>query len=154
MTNNNRWNPKDFLPVAHKSEDDGQLLIFTEEVDEPPDPDDYSFPELYRAAYLQWKYRTSITGGAIENNGEKTSITGGAIEVHGCMGEYSKGKNWYYRYSYRVGNRRTKHKHIGPCGNPLAETKAKEVREMIALGESVAKILSFLESSGRNTLRS
>jgi len=149
-----RWNPNDFLPVAHLSDPDGQLLIFTEEVDEPPDPDDFSFPDLYRAAYLQWKYRnSSITPLAIENDGEKSSITPLAIEVHGCLGEYVKNKNWYYRYSYRVGNRKTKHKHIGPCGNPLAEKRAQECREMIALGESVARILAFLESSGRNTLR-
>jgi hypothetical protein len=65
-------------------------------------------------------------------------------KVHnGCINEYSKGTNWYHRYTYKVG-KKYKHKHIGPLGDSLATWKAQRAREKILLGESISDILTFL----------
>lgn len=51
-----RWNPEHFGPLSHISEPDGQLTIFTEQV-EPPDPADYQDRESYQKAWDEWSAR-------------------------------------------------------------------------------------------------
>ncbi|MEH1811935.1 MAG: hypothetical protein V7K26_03640 [Nostoc sp.] len=50
-----RWNPAHFGEVADKIDDDGQLTIFFDECDEPPDPDDYLSLDDYKLACNQWE---------------------------------------------------------------------------------------------------
>lgn len=49
-----RWNPAHFGEVSRKCEDNGQLTIFWEDEQEPPDPDDYSTIALYEQAWERW----------------------------------------------------------------------------------------------------
>ncbi|OYD99860.1 hypothetical protein [Nostoc sp. 'Peltigera membranacea cyanobiont' 232] len=48
----NHWNPADFGEVPHKL--DGQLTIFSDDSQEPPDPDDYENLEDYEQAWAGW----------------------------------------------------------------------------------------------------
>ncbi|MHC5740266.1 MAG: hypothetical protein ACYTXH_36595, partial [Nostoc sp.] len=50
----NHWNPADFGEAPRKKDSDGQLTIFFDECDEPPDPDDYQNLEDYEQAWAQW----------------------------------------------------------------------------------------------------
>ncbi|MEH1986625.1 hypothetical protein [Nostoc sp.] len=50
-----RWNPDDFGEVPHKLDSDGQLTIFFDDSDEPPDPDDYLNLDDYEQAWEQWE---------------------------------------------------------------------------------------------------
>ena len=59
----------------------------------------------------------------------------------------SKCNNYYYRFSYRLGNR-IKHKHIpgGRVCSPLAEKRAAIVRDMIAREASTLEILNMISA--------
>lgn len=50
-----RWNPSHFGEVPRKLDADGQLTIFFDEGDEPPDPDDYLNKEEYEQAWREWE---------------------------------------------------------------------------------------------------
>ncbi|MEH1805384.1 MAG: hypothetical protein V7L28_08515, partial [Nostoc sp.] len=50
-----RWNPDDFGEVPHKLDSDGQLTIFFDDSDEPPEPDDYLNLDDYEQAWEQWE---------------------------------------------------------------------------------------------------
>ncbi|MEH2243390.1 hypothetical protein [Nostoc sp.] len=52
-----RWNPADFGEVSHKSDSDGQLTIFYDDSDEPPEPDDYKNLNDYHCAWAEWRTR-------------------------------------------------------------------------------------------------
>jgi hypothetical protein len=52
-----RWNPDHFEPIGFNAEPDGQLTIFQEAVDEPPEPDDYSCFEAYEDPWQEWEVR-------------------------------------------------------------------------------------------------
>ncbi len=48
------WNPDDFGDINRQQENDGQGIIFQEETEEPPDPDDFEDKDSYESAYKQW----------------------------------------------------------------------------------------------------
>ncbi len=50
-----KWNPADFGEVPRKLSDNGQLTIFFDDSDEPPDPDDYLNRDDYSLAWEQWE---------------------------------------------------------------------------------------------------
>ena len=107
--------------------------------------------------------KDSITNGVIEP--AANSITSGVIEPQntallrflkrdkslgglGSVNEYYVGKtnNFYYRYSYRQGNR-TKHKHI-PGGNTcslLAIKRKNIIQQMIDRDASTPEILNMID---------
>jgi len=147
MRNDDRWDPRDFGPLNFLAEDDGQFTIFLD-TNEPPNPDDFSFLEDYRRSYREWvKKNRSIVRPTIEDIGDSSIVTPTIEkENQGSIGEYNKGKNWYYRFTYRVyrGKSKYKHKHIGPIDCPVAQKKALDVRVMLATGEAVEDILIFL----------
>ncbi|MFN6488351.1 MULTISPECIES: hypothetical protein, partial [unclassified Nostoc] len=49
-----RWNPADFGEVPHKS-DNGQLTIFYDDIEEPPDPDDFLNLTEFEQAWSDWE---------------------------------------------------------------------------------------------------
>ncbi|MDZ8096709.1 MAG: hypothetical protein RMZ42_32945 [Nostoc sp. DedQUE05] len=49
-----RWNPADFGEVPYKS-DNGQLTIFFDDSNEPPEPDDYLNRDDYSLAWEKWE---------------------------------------------------------------------------------------------------
>ncbi|GBF79706.1 hypothetical protein [Aphanothece sacrum] len=51
------WNPAHFGDIPFESEPNGQLTIFQEVVDEPPDPDDYPCFEAYEEAWNDCEIR-------------------------------------------------------------------------------------------------
>jgi hypothetical protein len=100
----------------------------------------------------------SLFGMEEEQEEEGSSIVSPTIEPsdrprvnNGCINEYNKGLNWYYRYTYRHG-KKYRHKHIGPVGDSLASWKAVRAREKIGRGESMGDILHFLGSPQAPTL--
>ncbi|MEH1829524.1 MAG: hypothetical protein V7L22_30010 [Nostoc sp.] len=52
-----RWNPADFGEVPRKLSDNGQLTIFFDDSDEPPDPDDFKNLDDYHQAWTEWRTR-------------------------------------------------------------------------------------------------
>lgn len=55
ITNGDRWNPAHFGEVPRQVTDNGQLTIFYDGSDEPPDPDDYENLDVYEQAWNQWE---------------------------------------------------------------------------------------------------
>jgi hypothetical protein len=54
-TTQDRWNSDDFGECPRKVASDGQLEIFFDDSNEPPDPDDYSSLADYELAWQQWQ---------------------------------------------------------------------------------------------------
>ncbi|HLO84910.1 MAG TPA: hypothetical protein VK203_07845 [Nostocaceae cyanobacterium] len=51
------WNSADFGEVLHQVDSNGQLLIFFETSNEPPDPDDYPTLTAFKKAWEQWEIK-------------------------------------------------------------------------------------------------
>ncbi|MBN4004760.1 hypothetical protein [Nostoc sp. LPT] len=54
LTSSDRWKEADFGEVPHQS-DNGQLTIFYDDSDEPPDPDDFLNLTEYKQAWSDWE---------------------------------------------------------------------------------------------------
>ena len=54
------WNPAHFGHVDFKKESDGQLTIFFEDTNEPPDPDDFANLEAYEIAWIEWEQTQTL----------------------------------------------------------------------------------------------
>jgi hypothetical protein len=50
-----RWNPKHFGEVPRKIESSGQVSIFWDDSEEPPDPDDFASIKQFEEAWEQWE---------------------------------------------------------------------------------------------------
>lgn len=48
------WNPRHFGEVPRKQEPTGQMTIFWEDSQEPPEPDDYRSLAEYEQAWQRW----------------------------------------------------------------------------------------------------
>lgn len=55
LTNSDRWNPAHFGETPRLAEPNGQLSIFFDTSNEPPEPDDYPSLEDYEQAWEQWE---------------------------------------------------------------------------------------------------
>ncbi|MHC5720592.1 MAG: hypothetical protein ACYTX0_53380, partial [Nostoc sp.] len=65
-----RWNPADFGEVPFKS-DNGQLTIFYDDSQEPPDPDDYQTLNDYHQAWAEWR---TLVGGQVTTSTIDTPV--------------------------------------------------------------------------------
>lgn len=52
------WNSDDFGDITRQQETDGQGVIFQEEAEEPPDPDDFKTVAEYDKSYKKWKNKS------------------------------------------------------------------------------------------------
>ncbi|MHC5731292.1 MAG: hypothetical protein ACYTXY_45820, partial [Nostoc sp.] len=66
-----RWKEADFGEVPHKLDDDGQLTIFLDDSNEPPDPDDYSNMNDYHRAWAEWR---TLVGGQVTTSTIDTPV--------------------------------------------------------------------------------
>ena len=54
------WNPAHFGHTDFQKESDGQLTIFFEDTNEPPDPDDFASIADYEIAWTQWEQTQTL----------------------------------------------------------------------------------------------
>ncbi|MEA5622508.1 DUF4102 domain-containing protein [Nostoc sp. UHCC 0251] len=142
-----RWNPAHFGEVPYKT-DNGQLTIFFDECDEPPDPDDYLNLDDYEQAWAEWQIRvgaqvTSSTlattveprvGGKVTLATQKVAPQHDTHWVEKYWVERSGNKYWYYRYCWMVG-RKKKRLYLGSVDSILAKRKKADVEIAIANGK-------------------
>ncbi|MDZ8134381.1 MAG: hypothetical protein RM049_03655 [Nostoc sp. DedQUE04] len=55
ITNGDRWNPAHFGEAPRQVDDDGQVSVFYDRSDEPPDPDDFLNLTEFEQAWEQWE---------------------------------------------------------------------------------------------------
>ncbi|MBN3959243.1 DUF4102 domain-containing protein [Nostoc sp. NMS8] len=153
----NRWNPADFGEVAHKLDDDGQLTIFFDDSDEPPDPDDYKNLNDYHQAWAEWRIRvgaqvTSSTvpaaveprvGGKVTLATKKIAPQHDAQWVEKYWVERSGNKYWYFRYCWMVGRKKNR-VYLGSVSSIIARRKKADVEVWIADGKLPLEIKQLI----------
>ncbi|MHC5822106.1 MAG: DUF4102 domain-containing protein [Nostoc sp.] len=154
-----RWKEADFGEVPHKLDDDGQLTIFLDDSNEPPDPDDYSNMNDYHRAWAEWR---TLVGGQVTTStidtpvktrvgGQVALVTKKSAHQHDTHWlekywvERSGNKYWYYRYCWREG--RKKHRvYIGSVDSIIAKRKKADVEVWISDGHSPQEIEKMIRS--------
>ena len=148
-----RWNPADFGEVPHKSDSDGQLTIFYDDSDEPPDPDDYKCVNDYHRAWAEWRTRV---GAQVSTDTLTTTVVarvGAQVALHTkkvapqhhthWVEKYwvkrSGNKYWYYRYCWMVGRKKNRI-YLGSIDSNLVREKKEAVEISIINGRSPVEI--------------
>ncbi|MDZ8085608.1 MAG: hypothetical protein RMY16_08430 [Nostoc sp. DedQUE12b] len=126
-----RWNPAHFGEVPHKVSDNGQLTIFFDECDEPPDPDDYLNRDDYEQAWERWEstVREQDTQASVLFSEDSENIAGGRLPFvrehdthisapeHSILGEpcppAPEHTHWVEKYWVKRGN--SKHNYYRYC---------------------------------------
>ncbi|MEH2312357.1 MAG: DUF4102 domain-containing protein [Nostoc sp.] len=154
----NHWNPADFGEVPRKSDSDGQLTIFSDDSDEPPDPDDYKCVNDYHRAWAEWRTRV----GAQESFSTPTTTVATPVGAHVALHtkkvapqhdthwvekywvERSGNKYWYYRYCWMVGRKKNR-RYIGSVDSIRAKQKKADVEIAIADGSLPIEIKKLIQ---------
>ncbi|MEH1992362.1 DUF4102 domain-containing protein [Nostoc sp.] len=148
-----RWNPDDFGEVPHKLDSDGQLTIFFDDSDEPPDPDDYLNLDDYEQAWKQWEIlvRAQVTSSTVVTtvetpvraqvtlDTEKVAPEHNTHWVEKYWVERSGNKYWYFRYCWMVGRKKNRI-HLGSVDSIIAKRKRADVEIAIADGLTPVEI--------------
>ncbi|MEH2351928.1 DUF4102 domain-containing protein [Nostoc sp.] len=143
-----RWNPADFGEVPRKLSDNGQLTIFFDDSDEPPDPDDYLNLDDYEQAWAEWeiRVRAQVTSSTVPTTVEtpvraqvkldtkKVAPEHNTHWVEKYWVERSGNKYWYYRYAWMVGRKKNRI-HLGSVDSIIAKRKKADVEIAIADGK-------------------
>ena len=154
-----RWNPADFGEVPHKLDSDGQLTIFYDDSDEPPDPDDYKCVNDYHRAWAEWRTRV---GAQVSKDTMKTTVVArvgaqvildtkkvapqhDAHWVEKYWVERGGNKYWYYRYCWMVGRKKNR-RYIGSVDSIRAKQKKSAVEIAIADGLSPIEIEKLIHA--------
>ncbi|MEH1817302.1 MAG: hypothetical protein V7L09_33565 [Nostoc sp.] len=154
-----RWNPAHFGEVPHKVSDNGQLTIFFDDSDEPPDPDDHLNRDDYEQAWEQWELRvgaqvasdTAVTtveprvGGKVTLATKKTAPQHDTHWLEKYWVKRSGNKYWYYRYCWMVGRKKNRC-YIGSVDSIIAKRKRAEVEIAINDGQSPQEIEKLIHS--------
>ncbi|MHC5740199.1 hypothetical protein, partial [Nostoc sp.] len=155
----NHWNPADFGEVPHKVSDNGQLTIFFDDSDEPPDPDDYKNRDDYHQAWTEWRTRvgaqvTSSTvattvetrvGAQVTLHTKKVAPQHDTHWVEKYWVERSGNKYWYYRYCWMVGRKKNR-LYLGSVDSIIAKRKKADVEIAIADGKLPLEIKGLIHS--------
>ena len=158
-----RWNPADFGEVPHKSDSDGQLTIFFDDSDEPPDPDDYQNLNDYHRAWTEWKTRVGVqvssgtptttvvarVGAQVALHTKKVAPQHDTHWVENYWVERSGNKYWYYRYCWMVGRKKNR-RYIGSVDSIRAKQKKSAVEIAIADGLSPIEIENLIHGERLN----
>ncbi|MEH1981405.1 MAG: Arm DNA-binding domain-containing protein [Nostoc sp.] len=145
-----RWNPAHFGEVPRKQDSDGQLTIFYDDSEEPPDPDDYLNLEEYEQAWREWELRIgaqvssdttveSCVGAQVSQVTKKTAPQHDAHWIEKYWVERSGSKYWYFRYCWMVG-RKKKRIYLGSVGSIIARRKKADVEVWIRNGLAPVEI--------------
>ncbi|MEH2371955.1 DUF4102 domain-containing protein [Nostoc sp.] len=158
-----RWNPSHFGQVPHKSDSDGQLTIFYDDSEEPPDPSDYKNLDDYEQAWAEWQTLvgaqvTSSTidttvktrvAGQVALNTKKTAPQHDTHWVEKYWVERSGNKYWYFRYCWMVGRKKNRI-YLGSVDSILAKRKKADVEVWISDGQSPSEIQKLIQSWGES----
>ena len=152
-----RWNPADFGEVPHKSDSDGQLTIFYDDSDEPPDPDDYKTVNDYHRAWAEWRTRVgaqvstdTLTTTVVARVGAQVALHTKKVApqhdthwVEKYWVERANNKYWYYRYCWMVGRKKNR-LYLGGVQSRLANDKKAVVEIAIADGRLPLEIKNLI----------
>ncbi|MHC5727115.1 MAG: DUF4102 domain-containing protein [Nostoc sp.] len=153
-----RWNPADFGEVPFKS-DNGQLTIFYDDSQEPPDPDDYLNQEEYEQAWSEWEILVggqvlkattddtaeSLVGGQVNLDTKKSAPQHDTHWLEKYWVERSGNKYWYYRYCWMTGRKIHRH-YIGAVRSRSAINLRDDVEIAITCGQSPTEIEKLIRS--------
>jgi hypothetical protein len=131
-----RWNPADFGEVAHKVADDGQLTIFYDDSQEPPDPDDYLNRDDYEQAWQQWEI---LVRAQVKLDTPKVAPEHNTHWVEKYWVKRSGNKYWYFRYCWMAGRKKNR-VHLGSVDSIIAKRKKADVEIAIADGKLPCEI--------------
>ena len=159
----NHWKSADFGEVKSKLGDDGQLTIFFDDSDEPPDPDDYQNVNDYHQAWAEWRTRvgaqvTSSTvattvetrvGGQVALDTKKVAPQQDTHWIEKYWVERSGNKYWYFRYCWMVGRKKNRC-YIGSVDSIRAKQKKADVEIAISDGQSPSEIQKLIQSSNES----
>ena len=159
-----RWNPAHFGEVAHKVSDNGQLTIFFDDNDEPPEPDNYLNLDDYEQAWGAWELRvgaqvtrdTAATtveprvAGKVTLATEKSAPQHDTHWVEKYWVERSGNKYWYFRYCWMV-SRKKNRIYLGSVDSNLARRKKADVEIAIADGKTPPEIKQIIKSTVQET---
>ncbi|MEH2000583.1 MAG: DUF4102 domain-containing protein [Nostoc sp.] len=143
-----KWNPDDFGEVPHKVADDGQLTIFYDDSQEPPDPDDFKNLNDYHQAWADWEIRvraqvassTVLTTvetpvrAQVKLDTRKFAPEHNTHWVEKYWVERSGNKYWYFRYCWMTGRKKNR-RHIGSVNSIIAKRKKADVEVWITDGK-------------------
>ncbi|MEH2137148.1 hypothetical protein [Nostoc sp.] len=153
-----RWNPADFGEVPHKLDSDGQLTIFYDDSDEPPDPDDFKNLDDYHQAWAEWRTRvgaqvtTSTVATTVESRvgAQVSHITQKVAPQHDTHWverywvERSGNKYWYFRYCWMTGRKKNR-RYIGSVDSITAKGRRELVETAIADGKLPIEIEKLIK---------
>ena len=153
-----RWNEADFGEVAHKVTDDGQLTIFYDDSQEPPDPDDFKNLNDYHQAWADWeiRVRAQVTSSTVTNTVEtpvraqvkldtkKVAPEHNTHWVEKYWVERSGNKYWYFRYCWMTGRKKNRI-HLGSVDSVISKRKKADVEIAIADGKSPFEIENLIQ---------
>ncbi|MDF5706539.1 MAG: hypothetical protein PUP90_02365 [Nostoc sp. S4] len=169
--NDEPWNLADFGEAPRKVDEDGQISIFWDDSDEPPDPDDYPCIEAYLEAWSKWELRVggqnldpespykSVGGQVVSNTLDTCTVHTGEVicntkksapqhDIHWVEKywvERSGNKYWYYRYCWMTG-RKIHRCYLGSVHSKLAKHKKADVEVWISDGQSPSEIQNLIAS--------
>ena len=143
-----RWNPAHFGEVPRKLDADGQLTIFYDDSEEPPDPDDYKNRDDYEKAWAEWEILVggqvskgtkphtaeSLVGEQVKTNTKKSAPQHDTHWVEKYWVERSGNKYWYFRYCWMTG-RKIHRLYLGSVRSRLAKRKKADVEVWISDGK-------------------
>ncbi|MEH2263824.1 Arm DNA-binding domain-containing protein [Nostoc sp.] len=150
-----RWNPARFGEVPRKLSDNGQLTIFFDDSDEPPDPDDYLNLDDYEQAWGEWELRVgaqvtsdttveSCVGAQVSHVTQKVAPQHDAHWVEKYWVKRSGNKYWYYRYCWMLGRKKNR-RYIGSVDSITAKQKREIVETAIADGKLPIEIEKLIK---------
>ncbi|WP_375471059.1 DUF4102 domain-containing protein [uncultured Nostoc sp.] len=158
-----RWNPAHFGEVPRKLSDNGQLTIFFDDSEEPPDPDDYlnlDDYELnlddYEQAWEQWELRVgaqvtsdttveSCVGAQVSHVTQKTAPQHDTHWVEKYWVKRSGNKYWYYRYCWMVGRKKNR-LYLGSVNSAQVKRKKADVEIAMKKGKLPIEIEQLIRS--------
>ncbi|WP_196527429.1 hypothetical protein [Nostoc commune] len=159
-----RWNPSHFGEVPHKVDGDGQLTIFYDDSQEPPDPDDYKNLNDYDQAWDDWKIRVraQVTAstvlitvetpvrGQVVSDTEKVAPEHNTHWVEKYWVKRSGNKYWYFRYCWMEGRKKNR-VHLGSVDSVITKRKKAAVETAIADGKTPQEIKQIIKPTNQET---
>jgi len=156
------------LDVNPKPDASGQLTLFYDDSQEPPDPDDFPLLDDYRSAWDRWykanpdsvSYLNRLNTKSVREQKNVPQFTTNKVapehstknvreQVTQWVEQYyvtrSRKKHYYYRYCYMDG-RKINHKHIGSINSLRAITQKEAVEQAIAREEKPPQIIQLIKS--------
>ncbi|MEH2052048.1 hypothetical protein [Nostoc sp.] len=152
-----RWNPAHFGEVGRIVDDSGQVSIFYDDSEEPPDPDDYlnlvDFEQAWREREIlvggQVSKATfpdtaeSLVGEQVATDTKKSAPQHDTHWVERYWVERSGNKYWYFRYCWMTG-RKINRLYLGSVNSIIARRKKADVEVWMKNGRLPIEIKQLI----------